>query len=173
MKGKGKGNAFEWDTARKLSLWVTAGTDKSQFVRSVMSGGHFALRQAAENQVGDLAPNGPSGEAFRKVFGIECKCYKTDPNWWHAFTYKNWMVEVWWKKISEECVPHNLTPLLIMQRSAHPCVVMMATVLCTALHIPQLVIPRMDVSVITLQDFFTHSSDEWMTIAKVLKETKL
>lgn len=166
MKGKGKGNAFEWDTARKLSLWVTNGADKTQFIRSVMSGGHFALRQAAENQVGDLAPNGPSGEAFRKVFGIECKCYKTDPNWWHAFTYKDWMVEGWWKKINEECFPHKLTPLLIMQRSAHPCVVMLDTSLCLKMHEPMLIIPRLKVAVITLQNFFSRSSDEWISAAK-------
>lgn len=121
-----KGNDFEWVIAKKLSLWLTGGKDKTQLVRSVLSGGSTPLKTDAarpEYQVGDLAPNGPQGEEFRRRFAVECKNYHLDPDWWHYFSYTKWVVEDWWKKILSEAMPYKLDPLLIMRRDNRPMVV--------------------------------------------------
>lgn len=169
--GKEKGNSFEWDIARKISLWLTGGEDKSQLIRSVMSGGHAGLRsqfaKKAENQVGDLAPNGPQGEWFRNTFGIECKNYKADPDWWHAITSECWIVEGWWKKINEECSPNNLQPLLIMKRNGRPVVVMMDSDLCHQAGVKaDLTLPKLGVAVLTIEHFFYYTPKTWVDAAK-------
>lgn len=171
-QSKGKGNGFEWITARNLSLWLTGGTDNSQLIRSVQSGGSTRLRSLSssqpEYQVGDLAPNGPEGERFRKNFGVECKNYKTDPDWWHCITYKDWVVEGWWNKIKEECLPVRLEPLLVMLRNGRPTVVMIREMLCAELARPEIVIPRLNASVITFQSFVQFDPERWYTAIQTI-----
>lgn len=159
----GKGNWNEWETARALSLWLTEGKDKTQLIRSVQSGGNIRLRDAALHQVGDLAPNGDEGQEFRKHFGIECKNYSKDPEWWHAFTCKpgKWIVAQWWNKINQECAPHKLHPLLIMKRNRCPTVVMMRQSTCLLVTTPTLIFPLLDAAVLTLNQFFSHTPEVW------------
>lgn len=156
-----KGNDFEWVIARKLSLWLTGGKDKTQLVRSIQSGGNANLKVSAsrpEYQVGDLAPNGPQGEEFRRRFGVECKNYHLDPDWWHLFSYETWVVEGWWKKISSECDPYHLTPLLIMRRDRFPVVVAVPQTMGLAFHLggfddlDYLFISRMSIRIYALED---------------------
>lgn len=165
----GKGNWNEWEIARALSLWLTEGRDKTQLIRSVQSGGHLGLRTAAVNQVGDLAPNGSAGEEFRKWFGIECKNYSSDPEWWHAFTSEKWIVAQWWSKIKKECreAPRSagdpdLEPLLIMKRNRCPIVVMIKTDICDNAGInPTLHLRALDADIILLDEFISIPPTQW------------
>lgn len=136
-----KGNDFEWVIAKLLSKWLTGslvttskyelGKDTTQLVRSVLSGGSTRLRSLTaarpEYQVGDLAPNGPLGEEFRRRFGVECKNYHDEPEWWHCLNSKNWVVEQWWNKILGECLGQKLLfqldPFLVMRKDNKPIVV--------------------------------------------------
>lgn len=175
MTSKGKGNDFEWVTARALSLWLTGGEDKTQLIRSVQSGGHEGLRSISatkpQYQVGDLAPNGPQGEWFRDSFGIECKAYKGDPDWWHAITYENWIVEQWWHKINYECSEGGLRlqPLLIMRRNGRPVVVMVRNTLLNAVVgvSASLIIPALKASVITFDVFRELKPLDWIHAARL------
>ena len=170
----GKGSAYEWRVARSLSKWLTNGEDDTQLVRSNMSGGNLRLRAPnagrPEFQVGDISPNGPQGEWFRQRFGLECKNYGLDPDWWHCITYENWVVEGWWKKISAECFPFNLQPLLVMLRDSRPEVVMLDSTLCRKLHVPWISFPRMGTGVITMKEFQSHAPLAWVQAAEEMKQ---
>jgi len=115
--GKSKGSAFERWAAKQLSLWLTDGKDATQLIRSVLSGG-WSARGA--NQVGDLAANGPMGEAFRKVFAVECKHHR-EIDLWDAWTIQDggkWLR--WWGKLLDEAVIAGLEPMLIMRANRKP-----------------------------------------------------
>lgn len=157
-----KGNDFEWDIAKKLSLWLTKGRDNTQLVRSVLSGGNDRLTNEAANHVGDLAPNGPEGLHFRKIFAVECKCYRKDPDFWHVFSSEKWIVAEWWNKLKIEARPHGLIPLLIMKRNNFPIVVALPSTIDTPNCPRHLVIYPLGMQVIPFKALLDTNPDEFV-----------
>lgn len=115
-KGSIKGGAFERLCGRELSSWLTDGEDDSQLIRSVSSGG-WARRKV--RQVGDLAPNGEAGLAFRLVFGVECK-NRQEFEWRHVWTSDDPALFVWWRKHIDECAEADLVPIIMFKRNYEP-----------------------------------------------------
>lgn len=119
--GKAKGSAFEREVAKELSLWLTAGTDNKQLIRSVLSGG-WNTGQSKEGwrQIGDLAPNGPEGERFRARYAVECK-HRRDIDLYGIWTRADAIVE-WWSKLQSECatVQPSPIPLLVFRANSRP-----------------------------------------------------
>lgn len=153
--GKAKGSSFERATARELSLWLTDGADKAQLIRSVLSGG-WQNNKNDWRQVGDLAPNGPVGEKFRKKYAVECKHHRSI-DWWKLYTGKSEIL-MWWDKLNAECIPHNLQPMLIMKMNNRPALIGMRvghndTLLGTADVEPIIYLPRHDVGFVSF-DYF-------------------
>lgn len=114
--GKRKGSAFEREVAKKLSLWLTGGADQTQLIRSVLSGG-WAGRAGGFRQVGDLAPNGPIGERFRRLFAVECK-HQRDISLWQLWT--GGKLIGWWDKLSKEAEAAGVWPLLVVRENGRP-----------------------------------------------------
>lgn len=120
-----KGGAFERLIAKIISKWLTYGASKTELIRSDLSGG---WRQGTASpvegwrQVGDLAPNGSHGEAFRRRFAVECK-HRQDELLWPLLTQtptKNNILG-WWEKLEAECDPHHgLIPLLLARQNSRP-----------------------------------------------------
>lgn len=76
---KAKGSAFERDTAKELSLWLSSGLRPDLFRRTVLSGGQFtnyAKRGKSLGEAGDLAANHPDAMVFTDKVVIECKHWK-------------------------------------------------------------------------------------------------
>lgn len=77
MGGKGKGNSFEREMNRELSLWFTSGKRDDIFTRTNSSGGRFTMRRKAgkdtANQSGDCTFADPIGEPLIKLWSIEFK----------------------------------------------------------------------------------------------------
>lgn len=115
--GKNKGSSFERKVAQELSLWLTGNQDRKQIIRSVLSGG-WDKKDPDWRQVGDLAPNGPVGEEFRKRFSVECK-HHNSIDFWKLFTGQSPLVD-WWKKLNDESNNFNLIPLLIFRANNRP-----------------------------------------------------
>lgn len=67
----GKGESFERDMCRFLSLWWTEGKHNDVFWRSRVR----ATRRSpdAKHQLGDIKADSPEGEGLMKVFNIELK----------------------------------------------------------------------------------------------------
>lgn len=119
VNSSAKGGAFERKVGRMLSAWLTRGEDDAQLIRSVSSGG-WSRRKVL--QVGDLAPNGPRGEEFRRVFGVECK-HRDEFEWRHVFTSGAPALMEWWEKHAAECVAATLCPLIVYRKNHHPLLV--------------------------------------------------
>ncbi len=126
--GKSKGSAFERLIARELSNWLTQNKDDKQLIRSVLSGGWERSKTGAEGwrHAGDLAPNGPYGEAFRKVVAIECKHYREVNLWalWHDTDSKAPLWQ-WWGQAKDDATKGKVLPMLIFKANNSPIMVML------------------------------------------------
>lgn len=123
--GARKGGAFERLIARRLSLWLTRGEDGTQLVRSQLSGGWRRGLAAEEGwrQVGDLAPNGVTGELFRRAWAVECKHRRTIevlPPW-----PKGGLV-TWWRKLELDAAGHGMEALLVFRANRRAVMVAMS-----------------------------------------------
>lgn len=128
-RGKAKGSAFERKIAKELSLWLTRGKDDKQLIRSVLSGGWKGAREKdGWRQVGDLAPNGPLGEKFRKKFAIECKHRKQINllTLWQR-SIKGDLLPTWWRKLVKDSKAAGVTPMLIFRSNGFPVLVILPT----------------------------------------------
>ena len=126
--GKAKGSAFERKIAKTLSLWLTGGKDSKQLIRSVLSGGWQGRGSRASGdwrQVGDLAPNGPAGELFRRTFGVECKHHRVIEVGDVWTREADGTINAWWKKLVAECKPYDVVPLLIFHANNAPIMVVL------------------------------------------------
>ncbi len=98
-----KGGAFERLMAKRLSLWFTEGQEPKALIRSVLSGGWEMKGSQGWRQAGDLAPNTPEGEEFRKLIVVECK-HRKILDFWHYFTSGDGEnIMGWWDKLIGEC----------------------------------------------------------------------
>lgn len=121
--GKAKGSSFEREVGKKLSLWLTAGTDATQLIRSVLSGGWSRGHKAPSGfrQVGDLAPNGPAGEEFRSKFAVECK-HRRSIDLYGLWTKSDTADDLkgWWFKLCHDSEAAAVTPMLIWRQNGRP-----------------------------------------------------
>ena len=130
--GKRKGGSFERWVARTLSQWLTGKPKSQELIRSVTSGGWAAGLEsdAPWRHVGDLAPNGKVGDAFRKRFAVECKHHR-EIDLYELWTSENGRLLKWWRKLLLEVEPHDgLDPMLIMRSNFRPDIVVLPELFC-------------------------------------------
>lgn len=117
---KGKGQQFERDVCRKLSLWISHGRSKNLFWRSSQSGGRATtLRKKGENlsvHAGDIAAIDPGGERFIKTFFVECKRYRS-LHMDQLFYPVRGMLKPMWDKCQEQASAYGKVPLLIVKEN--------------------------------------------------------
>ena len=121
-KSKQKGSEFEREICRKLSLWVTHGTQKDAFWRSAMSGGRATLgRNKGQpiRQAGDITAVAPEGHVLTNRFYIECKFYK-DLNLDSFFLMGKGTLAAHWRQVVKEAASHDKQPLLIAKQNLKP-----------------------------------------------------
>lgn len=120
-KGRGKGQQFERDVCRRLSLWVSGGKSKNLFWRSSQSGGRATtLRKKGErlaSHAGDIAAIDPAGTAFIERFFIECKRYRNLhlDMLFYDVTGVFWPM---WDKCKEQAEHYNKVPVLIFKENS-------------------------------------------------------
>jgi hypothetical protein len=76
---RNKGNQFERDMCRKMSLWISRGERTDLFMRNVASGGAFTMslkRGSALGVGGDMMAVHPLAHAFLDVFLTEYKHWR-------------------------------------------------------------------------------------------------
>lgn len=78
MSGKAKGNQFERDICRKISLWWTQGKHDDWFWRTATSGGRATVRSKAGKDThghnGDITATHPQAMILTKLVTMELKC---------------------------------------------------------------------------------------------------
>lgn len=111
-QGKIKGNAFEREYAKKISLWLTKDIRNDCIWRTSNSGGKATVT-LSDTQCGDLHAVRPEAKKFFDVFSIELKSYKSlnllDIN------SKNFVLASWWTQAQEDAKRANRIPLLIFR----------------------------------------------------------
>jgi len=83
MSGRTKGQDFEREICRQLSMWWSRGTESNVFWRSAASGGratnNSARGKGTYGSYGDIAAVHPSGRGLLDKVTLELKCgYKND-----------------------------------------------------------------------------------------------
>lgn len=124
-RGKSKGNRFENLVGRLLSGWLTNGDDKTQLIPTRLSGGW--MKSTAYRQAGDLAPNGPAGETFRRLFVVECKHHKKDLLWRLYTSESIDSIQGWWAQLEEEAERVGCNPMLVFRQNTRPIMVVLPT----------------------------------------------
>ena len=75
--GKAKGSAWERESGKALSLWLTKGAMPDIFSRNVLSGGAFTAAQGrgkeSNRMAGDLMAAHPAAFRFLANYIVECK----------------------------------------------------------------------------------------------------
>lgn len=122
---KAKGNQFERDIARRLSIWwMNDSAQDDIFWRTDSSGGRSTQRAKAgkttQNATGDIASRCVEGDLLLKHFVIEIKrgYNKLDPlTLLDKPMNKNHLLVDWWKKLDLECIREDAAwPILIFKR---------------------------------------------------------
>lgn len=135
--GHYKGSAFERKIGRKLSLWLTGGRDGTQLVRTRGSGafrkGKKERGEEPWRQAGDLGPNGPSGDQFRRGWLVECKNRQKVELWslWTDNRSPESSLLGWWAKLSKEASGLRLRPMLVVHQNRKPIMVILPAVVLT------------------------------------------
>lgn len=119
INSKNKGNSFEREISKKLSVWLTNGERDDVLWRTQSSGGRFTQRKAKgktlENQSGDITSTHPASYLFSSTFHIECKAYK-DINIFGLLNDSSKLNE-WWIKAIEESKQSEKLPILIVKQN--------------------------------------------------------
>ena len=105
---KEKGNRYEREIARKLSLWISEGEDSTLLWRSDSSGGRATQHGNLATQAGDIAADSRVGYDFIDLFHVECKHYKNiflDQLVWR--TNKGDNCYGWWLKYTKEALKYG------------------------------------------------------------------
>lgn len=124
--GKRKGSAFERLVAHDLSMWITRKKDPRQLIRSVLSGGwQGTTGKEGWRQVGDLAPNGPIGERFRRRYAVECKHHRQINllGLWVPPSKKADVLFNWWAKLKKDAAAAGVEPMIIFRANGFPIMV--------------------------------------------------
>lgn len=118
---KKKGNNFELDISKKLSLWWTDNERSDVFYKTTNSGGIYTINEKTmyKNDAGDIKSIDVDSKAFTDYFIIECKSYE-DINLWSIVTESNDLIGEWWDKLLIDCNLQEKTPLLIIKQDYKP-----------------------------------------------------
>lgn len=116
--GKQKGNSFERDISKSLSLWWSNSERDDIFWRTQSSGGRATQRKkrgvTTNGQDGDISSTDPTSSLFTDKFVMECKRYKSIKIW-NIISNKPCPFRDWWFKLKEQATSVSKRPLLIMR----------------------------------------------------------
>lgn len=123
MTGKNKGNEFERQISKKISLWLSNNQRDDLFWRTQLSGGRYTIRKKKDiqtkNQEGDITATDPEYLFFTNRYYIECKFYKQLDVFWDLYNKKGKVYE-WLNKYLSESSILNKYLLLIIKSNNKP-----------------------------------------------------
>jgi hypothetical protein len=124
--GKGKGNAWERQVCKDLSLWYTQGKMADVFWRSAMSGGRATVRAKKDKTLahvaGDICAVHSSGQPFIDRFYVECKAYR-DMKIAQAVTKGEGRLLKFWRDTKKKAEQFGKQPILIFRQTQFPAMV--------------------------------------------------
>lgn len=124
--GKQKGNAYEREQCKSISLWITDGSRDDIVWRSASSGAVATVHKGKkyESQAGDIAAIDPLGIPLMSKVVIECKHYKDLQAENLIFGGKGTLVDFWNKHVIL-AEAKNKTPILVARQNRKPDIILM------------------------------------------------
>ncbi|MCK5018212.1 MAG: hypothetical protein KAS32_14240 [Candidatus Peribacteraceae bacterium] len=123
INSKRKGNKFELDIAKKLSLFLSEGNNDDWFGRSQNSGGRQTIRKKqgidTHNQDGDITVVHKDVSLFGEIYTVECKHYK-NIELWGLITGANSNIVTFWNQVCQKALEVNKRPILIAKQNHKP-----------------------------------------------------
>jgi hypothetical protein len=121
-----KGNRFERETCRELSLWYSKGTDGDIFWRSQSSGSRATKRgdQSLRHAAGDISAAKAIGKPLIDEFFVECKFYK-DLQLANFLVNRASKLDSFWHVASRQASCYGLQPILIARQNRYPTLILM------------------------------------------------
>ena len=122
--GKLKGNGYEREISKKLSLWISENNSEDLFWRTQGSGGRHTIRRkknrTLDKQAGDITSTSIGvSEDFLRYFCIEIKFYK-DINIWGIITKSQNGLLDFWEQACNQALSVNKIPILIVKQNYKP-----------------------------------------------------
>lgn len=118
--GKRKGGAWERQTCKQLSLWLSGRKSETLFWRSAMSGGRATVMNKAgrvnQSQQGDISAVEPAGAPLIDAFVIECKSYQKlaiD----RAVLQSSGLLKNFWRKLQKQAARCHKLPMLVAKQN--------------------------------------------------------
>ena len=128
MNGKQKGSQFERDVCKKLSLWISNGTNENLLWRSAMSGGRSTVMNKVgktnKEQSGDISTTSKEGADLIEKFYIECKNYK-DMGIDKFLMSEPGKLSKFWIEAATNALKNDKQPMLIAKQNFFPELVIM------------------------------------------------
>lgn len=126
VNGKSKGSSFERELCKKLSLWVSNGTNEGVYWRSALSGGRstvaFSKGKILGSSAGDISCIHPDGQKFLDKYFIEAKFYR-DLNMAGLFFNKGTLF-TFWEVAKREAAKYGKHPILIAKQNQYPALIL-------------------------------------------------
>lgn len=121
-----KGSSFEREVSKKLSLWVSNGTDDNLFWRSQSSGARFTTRRkdkskSSGDQDGDITSTAPESKFLTDILSLECKNYSRVELWDLVTGAKgSGSCYMFWLQAKTQANDAGKIPVLILKASRKP-----------------------------------------------------
>lgn len=124
MNGKEKGNSFEREVSKLLSLFLSEGKEDDLLYRTASSGARYTSRKQrgkeTRNQNGDITSINPKADDFINSVNIEVKHYK-DIGLWSLFTgSSSSSILEFWKQVKRDSELTSKLPMLIVKQNYKP-----------------------------------------------------
>lgn len=159
--GKSKGNAFEREVCKRLSLWATRGKRDDVLWRSAISGGratvHAKKGKSLAHVAGDICGVHPDADPFVSRFYAECKFYR-DLKVPALFYTGDGTLAAFWNETVKQAQRHGKAPMLIFKQNLYKPMVGMQSGDFDRLGIyASAIITELDFNVCTFEAFLKHA----------------
>jgi hypothetical protein len=167
MNSKKKGNNFEREISKTLSLFLSEGKRDDLLYRTSNSGGRFTSRFnrgiSTTNQNSDITSIDKEADSFSESLSIEVKHYKNIDIWSLITNTKDSNILSFWEQTKRDADRGSKLPLLIVKQNYKPILLITNKVMNEILN-SHLSYPKLSCRISDSEDIFVYLFDDFLKI---------